>query len=103
MKPIKLIKNRSDIGAGTHGSDLGVDAIEIAAINQGSDYFNQFPFEDIKTHNESIYDKDRSTVAKRIEHCSGTVYSFEQLDSEKLKGLFSYCTFRRPLLGVRND
>lgn len=68
MKPIKLIKNRSDIGAGTRGSDLGVDAIEIAAINQGSDYFNQFPFEDIKTHNESIYDKDRSTVAKRIEH-----------------------------------
>ena len=68
MKPIKLIKNRSDIGAGTRGSDLGVDAIEIAAINQGSDYFNQFHFEDIKTHNESIYDKDRSTVAKRIEH-----------------------------------
>jgi arginase len=68
MKPIKLIKNRSDIGAGTRGSDLGVDAIEIAAINQGSDYFDQFPFEDIKTHNESIYDKNRSTVAKRIEH-----------------------------------
>lgn len=68
MKPIKLIKNRSDIGAGTRGSDLGIDAIEIAAINQGSDYFNQFPFEDIKTHNESIYDKNRSTVAKRIEH-----------------------------------
>lgn len=68
MKPIKLIKNRSDIGAGTRGSDLGVDAIEIAAINQGSDYFNQFPFEDIKTHNESIYDKGISTVAKRIEH-----------------------------------
>lgn len=68
MKPIKLIKNRSDIGAGTRGSDLGVDAIEIAAINLGSDYFNQFPFEDVKTHNESIYDKCNSTVAKRIEH-----------------------------------
>ena len=25
---IKIIKNRSDIGAGTRGSDLGVDAIE---------------------------------------------------------------------------
>jgi arginase len=37
---IKLIKNRSDIGAGTRGSDL-VDAIEIAAINN-SDYFNRF-------------------------------------------------------------
>ncbi|WP_291103128.1 MULTISPECIES: arginase [unclassified Flavobacterium] len=69
MEPvIKLIKNRSDIGAGTRGSDMGVDAIEIAAINQNSDYFNQFEFEDVKTHNESIYDKNRSTFAKRIEH-----------------------------------
>lgn len=67
-KAIKLIKNRSDIGAGTRGSDLGIDAIEIAAINKGSDYFNQFEFEDVKTHNESIYDKNRNTFAKRIEH-----------------------------------
>ena len=65
---IKLIKNRSDIGAGTRGSDMGIDAIEIAAINQESDYFNQFVFEDVKTHNESVYDKNRSTFAKRIEN-----------------------------------
>lgn len=67
-KAIKLIKNRSDIGAGTRGSDMGIDAIEIAAINQNSDYFNQYDFEDVKTHNESIYDKDRNSFAKRIEH-----------------------------------
>ena len=67
-RAIKLIKNRSDIGAGTRGSDLGVDAIEIAAINKNSDYFNRFPFEDVKTHNESIYDKNNNTFAKRIEH-----------------------------------
>lgn len=67
-RAIKLIKNRSDIGAGTRGSDLGVDAIEIAAINQNSDYFNQYKFEDVKTHNESIYDKNNNNFAKRIEH-----------------------------------
>ena len=39
MKEIKIIKNRSDIGAGTRGSDMGVDAIEIAAINQSSRLF----------------------------------------------------------------
>jgi arginase len=65
---VKLIKNRSDIGAGTRGSDLGIDAVEIAAINQNSDYFNQFEFEDVKTHNESIYNKDHNSFAKRIEH-----------------------------------
>jgi len=66
-RPIKLIKNRSDIGAGTRGSDMGIDAIEIAAINKGNAYFHQFPFEDLVTHNDTIYEKDRNTFAKRIE------------------------------------
>jgi arginase len=66
MKAIKLIKNRSDLGAGTRGSDLGVDAIEIAAINKNDDYFNRFPFEDIPTENETIYNKVNNSFAKRI-------------------------------------
>lgn len=81
-KAIKLIKNRSDIGAGTRGSDLGVDAIEVAAINKESDYFNQFVYEDVETHNESIYDKNRSTSAKRIEHvveqCTRVCYAVKK-------------------------
>lgn len=67
-KTIKLVKNRSDIGAGTRGSDMGIDAIEIAAINKGSEYFNNFSTLDVQTHNETIYNKDRNTFAKRIEH-----------------------------------
>ena len=66
--PIKLIKNRSDIGAGTRGSDMGIDAIEIAAINAGEDYFNRHPHIDVETHNESIYNKNNNHFAKRIEH-----------------------------------
>jgi arginase len=66
MNPVKIIKNRSDIGAGTRGSDLGIDALEIAAINQGNDFFNITPFVDVKTHNESIYNKVKYTFAKRI-------------------------------------
>ena len=67
MKTIKLIKNRSDLGAGTRGSDMGVDAIEIAAINKNDDYFNCFPFEDIETENETIYNKENNSFAKRIQ------------------------------------
>jgi arginase len=65
-KAIKIIKYRSDIGAGTRGSDMGVDAIEIAAINQRNDYFNQFEHEDLETENESIYNKVNNSFAKRI-------------------------------------
>ena len=65
---IKLIKNRSDIGAGTRGSDMGIDALEIAAINSVNDYFNRHAYEDVETHNETIYQKNTNNFAKRIEH-----------------------------------
>ena len=65
---IKIIKNRSDIGAGTRGSDMGIDAIEIAAINQNNDFFHRYSFVDVITHNESIYQKNTNNFAKRIEH-----------------------------------
>jgi arginase len=68
MKAIKIIKNRSDIGAGVRGSDLGIDAIEIAAINSKNDFFNRHAFIDVETKNESIYNKEKNSFAKRIQH-----------------------------------
>ncbi len=67
-KRIKIIKNRSDIGAGTRGADMGIDAIEIAAINKGNDLFNRLDYEDVETHNESIYNMVKNSFAKRISH-----------------------------------
>lgn len=66
-KTIKLIKNRSDIGAGTRGADMGIDAMEIAAINKGNQYFNNYEHIDVPTRNESIYEKSISTFGKRID------------------------------------
>ena len=65
-KTIRIIKNRSDIGAGTRGADMGIDAMEIAAINAKNDFFNRTSFVDVKTHNESIYNMVRNSFAKRI-------------------------------------
>ena len=67
MKSIRIIKNRSDVGAGTRGSDMGVDAIEIAAINQENTYFNNYKYEDVNTENESVYNKVNNSFAKRID------------------------------------
>lgn len=79
---ILLVKNRSDIGAGTRGADMGIDAMEIAAINKGSDFFNSFSFIDVKTHNETIYNKNQRSFAKRIEHvleqCTRVAETVEQ-------------------------
>lgn len=68
MANLKIIKNRSDIGAGTRGSDMGIDAIEIAAINAANDYFTRYEYVDLETDNETVYDKVRTTFAKRITH-----------------------------------
>ncbi|PQJ16618.1 arginase [Aureicoccus marinus] len=67
MTSIQIIKNRSDIGAGTRGSDMGIDAIEIAAINAGNDYFNRYFYLDVPTHNESVYNKVKVESAKRVQ------------------------------------
>ncbi|MCI5058735.1 MAG: arginase [Flavobacteriales bacterium] len=68
MGRIRIVKNRSDIGAGTRGSDMGIDAIEIAAINAGNSFFTQHEFTDVATHNETVYNKVKNTFAKRIKH-----------------------------------
>lgn len=67
MREVIIIKNRSDVGAGTRGSDLGIDAIEIAAIVKGDFYFNEHPFEDVPTENETIYNKVKNSFAIRID------------------------------------
>ena len=42
IKPIKLIEVKSEIGAGTRGASMGVDAIKIAALDFGSNFFKKF-------------------------------------------------------------
>lgn len=66
MRTIELIKNRSDIGAGTRGSDMGIDALEIAAINKGSHFFPDHPHVDVKTRNASVYVQDVNPFGKHI-------------------------------------
>lgn len=88
MRTVKLIKNRSDLGAGTRGSDMGIDAIEIAAINKNDDYFNCYPFEDIETENETVYNKVNNSFAKRIESVLGVC---NRLSASVSKNLQNNC------------
>lgn len=93
-KAIALIKNRSDIGAGTRGSDMGIDAMEIAAINRGSQFFNSFPFVDVPTRNYSVYDGDVNPFGRRIdqvfEQCDVVAQTVQQtLQNEKFPLVFS--------------
>ena len=66
MKNIKIIEAPSEIGAGTRGASMGVDAIKIAALDFMSTFFVHFPSEKIEAPNELLFEPIHSPYAKRI-------------------------------------
>jgi len=66
MKNVKLIEVPSEIGAGTRGASLGVEAIKIAALDFMSNFFIHFPSEKIQTENRLLHEPIESPYAKRI-------------------------------------
>jgi arginase len=66
MKNIRLIEVPSEIGAGTRGASLGIEAIKIAALDFMSNFFIHFPSEKIPTENKLLYEPIESPYAKRI-------------------------------------
>lgn len=67
MRNIKILEVRSEIGAGTRGASLGVDAIKIAALDFMSNLFVNFSCETIETENRLLYEPVASPYAKRIQ------------------------------------
>ena len=76
MKNIKIIEVPSEIGAGTRGASLGVEAIKIAALDFMSNFFIHFPSEKIPTENKLLYEPIESPYAKRIK---GIVTMYERV------------------------
>ncbi len=66
MKKVKFIEVKSEIGAGTRGASMGVDAIKIAALDYGSNMFKQIESLDVKTENQLLFEPTKTTYAKRI-------------------------------------
>ena len=67
MRNIKIIEVRSEIGAGTRGASLGIDAIKIAALDFMSNLFVNFPSEVVEDENRLLYEPVASPYAKRIQ------------------------------------
>lgn len=67
MKTLKFIEVKSEIGAGTRGASMGVDAIKIAALDYGSNMFKQIESVEVKTENQLLFEASKKPYAKRIE------------------------------------
>lgn len=66
VKQIRLIEVRSEVGAGTRGASLGVDAIKIAALDFRSSFFKTRRSLNIPDDNAALHGVVESRYAKRI-------------------------------------
>ena len=76
MKTVKFIEVKSEIGAGTRGASLGVDALKIAALDYGSNMFKQIESIEIKTENQLLFEPAKTKLAK---HITGLIAIYERL------------------------
>ncbi len=88
MKNIKLIEVPSEIGAGTRGASLGIDAIKIAALDFMSNFFVHFPSEKIATENNLLFEPIASPYAKRIKGVAAMYDKVSQAVQEAIKSNF---------------
>lgn len=85
MKNVKLIEVPSEIGAGTRGASLGIDAIKIAALDFMSNFFVHFPSEKIEVENQLLFEPIQSPYAKRIQGVLNTYERISKSVSETIK------------------
>ncbi|RYY97096.1 MAG: arginase [Chitinophagaceae bacterium] len=86
MKNIKLIEVPSEIGAGTRGASLGIEAIKIAALDFMSNFFIHFPSERVPVENKLLYEPIESPYAKRIK---GVASMYEKVSKAVLETMKS--------------
>ncbi|MDB5235154.1 MAG: arginase [Hymenobacter sp.] len=67
MKRIKLLEVRSELGAGTRGASMGPDALRVACLNKGSDYFRRFNSVVVPDLNHVLFEKNHFPFAKHID------------------------------------
>jgi len=65
-KQIRLIEVKSEVGAGTRGASLGIDAVKIAALDFRSDFFRNHRSLNIPDDNAALFGMIESRYAKRI-------------------------------------
>lgn len=76
MKKIKMIEVKSELGAGTRGASLGPDALKIASLEYGSNFFGKFKRKEIRDSSRLLFKDPIRTHAKRIR---GIVEVFQKL------------------------
>lgn len=85
MKEIKIIEVKSEIGAGTRGASMGVEAMKIASLDLNSDFFRLYDSVEVENVNELLFDGAKHSYAKFID---GVLIMEERVCLEVYEQLF---------------
>ncbi len=64
---IRIIQVKSEIGAGTRGASLGVEAMKIASLDMKSDFFRNYEAIEVENVNELLFNSAEHAYAKFID------------------------------------
>ncbi len=67
MRSVCILATKSELGAGTRGASLGIDAIRFASLNKNKKFFQQYPYLEISTNNEALFYDTPHIFAKNID------------------------------------
>lgn len=67
MKSIEIVGVPSELGAGTRGASMGLDALRAAARENSKDIFHRFPIYEIKVNNELLDQPSDNRYGKYID------------------------------------
>lgn len=95
MKDIKIIEVKSELGAGTRGASLGIDAIKVASLNKASRFFAHYSSEEVNHKNELLFAENKTPFATNIEG----IVEIETNVSEKVSQVLTQNHFPLVLAG----
>lgn len=95
MADVKFVEVKSEIGAGTRGASMGVDALKTAALDLGNFLFSRIPSVEIKTENQLLFEAPKHPYAKRV---AGVLTVCERV-SQEVSGLLKKKIFPFVLAG----
>ncbi len=85
MSELQLIEIRSELGAGTRGASLGVDAIKIAAHDFASKFFLKMKGISVPDRNELLYEPVRHPFARYVDGIYEVLQNTSNLVAESLR------------------
>lgn len=88
---MQMLAVMSELGAGTRGSSLGLNAIEVASLKYDPEFFANRKIKKVKTLNERLYLEDNMRYARRLDSIAEMYQRIKKLVSDTMnEGSFPF-------------